>query len=184
MSLISGGLGYLKLIAYKIRFITKGKLIWTGIPRLHPAAHISMRKGATIELKNRSHFDRGTLLRVTKGAKFTLGENSGFNSYCVITCRDRIEIGNNVIIGPFVTFHDHDHDYREGGLYKDSGYKTAPIIIEDNVWIGGNVVILKGVRIGSGSVIAAGTVVTKDVPSNSVIMNNHNIKIKPIVKDR
>jgi acetyltransferase-like isoleucine patch superfamily enzyme len=62
------------------------------------------------------------------------------------------------MFGPFVTIHDHDHVYKNTELMKTSGYVTKPIVIEDNVWIGGNVVILKGVTIGSGSVIAAGTI--------------------------
>lgn len=62
------------------------------------------------------------------------------------------------------------------------GDKRKGIIIEDNVWLGGSVVVLDGVRIGRNSVIGAGTIVTKDVPKNSLLYNKNNIQIKEIYK--
>ena len=161
--------GLIKLLIYKIFY---GKqLKWTGIPSFSDRATIRVREGSKITMSNNSYFDIGTLLRLTQNAEFSIGKNSGFNSYCVITCQDKITIGDNVMFGPFVTIHDHDHVYKTDSLMKTSGYVTAPIIIEDNVWIGGNVVILKGVTIGTGSVIAAGTVITKDVPPHTIVRN-------------
>ncbi len=161
--------GILKLFFYKLCY---GKrLNWTGLPSFSDRATIRVRKGSKITMSNGSYFDIGTLLRLTKNAEFKIGKNSGFNSYCVITCQDKITIGDNVMFGPFVTMHDHDHIYKTDGLMKTSGYVTAPITIEDNVWIGGNVVILKGVTIGTGSVIAAGTIVAKDVPPHTIVRN-------------
>lgn len=171
-------LGTLKLFIYKICY---GKrLKWSGLPHFSDKASLRVRKNSSIKLSKNSYFDKGTLLRLTDNAKFSIGENSGFNSYCVITCQDSIKIGNNVMFGPFVTIHDHDHVYKTNGLMKTSGYVTAPIVIEDNVWIGGNVVILKGVTIGSGSVIAAGTIVNKDVPPNTVVYNKKEVVYKEI----
>ena len=171
-------LGTLKLFYYKICY---GKrLKWSGLPRFSDKASLRVRKNSQITLSNNSYFDKGTLLRLTDNAKFTIGKNSGFNSYCVITCQDSITIGDNVMFGPFVTIHDHDHVYKTKELMKKSGYVTAPIVIEDNVWIGGNVVILKGVRIGTGSVIAAGTIVNKDVPPNTVVYNKKEVVYKEI----
>lgn len=160
-------IGYLKLWVYRL-FMGK-KLHLSGKPRLSSKASLRYRKNAKITLKNKAYLSEGTLVRVTENAAFTLGENSGFNSYCVVTCREKITIGDNVMFGPFCTIHDHDHIFRDTDMMKTSGYVSSPVVIEDNVWIGGNVTILKGVRIGSGSVIAAGTVVTKDVAPNTVL---------------
>ena len=85
------------------------------------------------------------------------------------------------MFGPFVTLHDHDHVYKTKENMKTSGYITKPIIIEDDVWIGGNVVILKGVTIGKGSVIAAGTVVTKDIPPHTIIYNKRQNIMNEII---
>lgn len=170
--------GTLKLFAYKLLY---GKrLRWTGLPRFDDSASIRVRKNSKITLSDRSYFDKGTLLRVTENAEFSMGKNSGFNSYCVITCREKITIGDNTMFGPFVTIHDHDHVYRTKECMKTSGYVSAPITIGNNVWIGGNVVILKGVTIGDGAVIAAGAIVTKDVPANTVLYNKREAVYKEI----
>lgn len=167
------GIGLIKLFCYKLLF--RGALNVHGWPRLSCRASIRTRKNSHITLQDRSYLAEGTLLRVTDNAIFSLGENSGFNSYCVITCRDKITIGDNVMFGPFVTLHDHDHVYKTDELMKTSGYVSKPIVIEDNVWIGANVTILKGVTIGSGSVIAAGTIVTKDIAANTVVYDKRDM---------
>lgn len=172
-------LGILKLKFYKL--IMGKSLEIHGSPRLSSKASFRIRKNSRIILSDHAHFAEGTLLRVTDNATFTLGKNSGFNSYCVITCRDKIQIGDNVLFGPFVTIHDHDHIFDTDKNINEEGYRTAPIIIEDNVWIGGNVVILKGVTIGTGSVIAAGAIVTKDVPPHTVVYSKQNLVMKDIV---
>lgn len=85
------------------------------------------------------------------------------NNNVTIFCSNRIEIGEEVIIGDNVLIRDTDSHqiYYEGHTQEVS----SPIIIEDHVWIGVNCTILKGVRIGKGAVIAAGAVVTKDIPA-------------------
>ncbi len=162
-------LGFIKIAFYKILFGSHLKI--RGIPRMSFRASLRRRKNSTIILNSRSYLAEGTLLRVTQNATFYLGKNSGFNSYCVITCRERITIGDNVMFGPFVTIHDHDHIYKTKDSMKTSGYITKPVVIEDDVWVGANVTILKGVTIGKGSVIAAGSVVVKNVPPNTIMYN-------------
>lgn len=175
-------LGIIKLCFYKA--IMRGKLTIRGMPRFSNRASIRYRKNSNITLNGGSYFAEGTLLRVTENADFYIGVNSGFNSYCVITCREKIHIGDNVMFGPFVTIHDHDHVYKTKESMKTSGYITKPIIIEDDVWIGGNVVILKGVTIGKGSVIAAGSIVTKDIPPHTIMYNKRqNVVNRIIFKD-
>jgi acetyltransferase-like isoleucine patch superfamily enzyme len=98
--------------------------------------------------------DNGTLL---------IGQlKLGCGSY--IHCKNYIKIGYGVIVGPYAIIMDDDGHIVENDNYTSN--KGKPIIIEDNVWIGARSFILKGVTIGKGSVIAAGSVVTKDVPAN------------------
>lgn len=81
-----------------------------------------------------------------------------------------IKIGNNVAIGPYVRIRDSDsHDFEYPGYNKPN---TAPIIIEDHVWIALGVTILKGVTIGEGAVIAAGSVVNKSIPPHCLAGGN------------
>ena len=104
------------------------------------------------------------------GEGLKVGNNSNIGSYSYIGCSGYIEIGNDVMMGPRVNLMAENHNYSDLNLsMKSQGISRSFIIIEDNVWIGVNSTILAGVRIGSGSIIAAGAVVTKDVPKNSIV---------------
>lgn len=110
-----------------------------------------------------------------------------------IICRSKIEFGNNIFVAWGVYFYDHDshsmdyklrqqdilqqlNDQRNGDLFiKNKNWNvvnTAPIKICDNAWIGLNAIILKGVTIGEGSIVGAGSVVTKDVEPWTVVAGN------------
>ena len=111
----------------------------------------------------------GCRINVNAGAKLTLG--SGYmNHDCVIDCFDSISVGHHVVISERVVLRDSDNHQvchlSKSGEVSDLPSLTAPIVIEDQVWIGMNVIILKGVTIGEGSIIAAGSVVTRDIPSH------------------
>ncbi len=80
-----------------------------------------------------------------------------------------IKIGDNVLIGPNVVIRAADHNFDNIDIpINMQGHRSGRIIIEDNVWIGANVTIIRDVTIGTGSVIGAGAVVTKDVPPYSI----------------
>ena len=84
-------------------------------------------------------------------------------------------IGNKVILGPNVTIMGGDHNYRWVGKYMydvKEGGTDLPVVIQDDVWIGADVVILKGVMLGKGSIVGAGSVVTKNVPCYAVVAGN------------
>lgn len=78
-------------------------------------------------------------------------------------CKEKVEIGENCAISWDVTITDTDYHSI------NSNKSTSPVFIEDKVWIGCKSTILKGVRIGKGSVVAANSVVTKDVPPNCLV---------------
>lgn len=100
----------------------------------------------------------------------TFGDNLIVNRNVSITARSRVTIGNNVLFGPNVVINDSNHLFkdRETPINKQ-GHTAEEIVIEDDVWIASNSVILKGVHIGKGAVVAAGSVVTKDVPPYVVV---------------
>ncbi len=102
---------------------------------------------------------------VSEGAVLKVGRNARLNGVH-IDVKTKIIIGNNVRIAPYVLmmdsdFHQIDNHFEDG--------KTAPIIIEDDVWLASRCIILKGVKIGKGAVVAAGALVTKDVPAYTVV---------------
>lgn len=104
----------------------------------------------------------GAKISVLSNASLTLG-NSMMNMNSSITCFCSITIGDDVLISENVTIRDSDNHHLQGSIV------TAPIVIQDRVWIGMNAIILKGVTIGEGAVVAAGAVVTHDVPAHTLV---------------
>lgn len=113
------------------------------------------------------------------GYNIKIGENFYSNHNLVILDANKVEFGDNVFIAPNCGFytagHPLDYETRNKGLEY-----AKPIEVGNNVWIGGNVVVLPGVTIGDNVVIGAGSVVTKDIPSNSVAVGNPCKVIKKI----
>ncbi len=110
------------------------------------------------------NFRSGSFVSVNKGAKMEIG-SGGTNRDVDITCFQSIKIGNHVFMGKGVMIRDSDNHYINGADINEA----EPIVINDNVWIGLRAIILKGVTIGEGAVIAAGAVVTHDVPPRTLV---------------
>ena len=122
--------------------------------------NLEMYENAEINVSDTFFIHSGCDIMVFKGAKLNLG--SGYiNRYCKIRCYNEITIGNGVAISENFTIWDSDAHQMING-----SEPTQPIVIGNNVWIGTNVTVLKGVKIGDGCIIAAGSLVTKDVPAN------------------
>lgn len=123
-----------------------------------------MRENSTLEMKNNFRVYSGAKIAINKNAKLILG--SGYiNHNLNLNCFELIEIGENVVISENVTIRDNDDHQIVGSNEKT----TEPIKIGNHVWIGLNVTILKGVTVGDGAVIAAGSLVNKDVPANTLV---------------
>lgn len=125
---------------------------------------LRMDKGANLQIDGKFSFYYGSDIILFEDAKLHLG--SGFcNSDVKIRCKQKIEIGNDVAISHDVTIMDSDAHILDG----NENHHTLPVIIGNHVWIGTKALILKGVHIGDNAIIAAGAVVTKDVPANCVV---------------
>lgn len=145
----------------------RGRLLvgrqWEGSPFFTPG-HLLVVDGGHLEVTGYFQIFTGLRVVVDKGAVLRLG--SGYINHDVrISCFSSITIGDDVAISEEVTIRDSDN-HEVVGRQSPS---TAPIVIGDHVWIGLRSTILKGVTIGSGSIVAAGSVVTKDVPPNTLV---------------
>jgi maltose O-acetyltransferase len=142
------------------------------------------RKSILSELLNRvgSNVNIDTPFYCDYGKHISLGSNVIININCTFVDCNRIEIGNNVLIASNVQIYTATHPVEmqerlvEGWVPNEETpyFRTyaLPVKIEDNVWIGGGVIILPGVTIGKNSVIGAGSIVTKSIPENSVAYGN------------
>jgi maltose O-acetyltransferase len=96
-----------------------------------------------------------------------IGDNTSIAPYVHIWCGGRVIIGADCMIGSHVAISSLTHDYREPEMSRTIVAK--PVVIGDGVWIGAHAVIMPGVTLGKGAVVGAGSIVTRDVPSNAIV---------------
>lgn len=118
----------------------------------------------------------GKNVNIEQGARFSsavrLGDNSGIGINARVEAH--VTIGNDVMMGPDCMLFTANHAFSDLSVpMRLQGHEAPrPIVIEDDVWIGARVIILPGVRVGRGSIIGAGSVVTADVPPYSIVGGN------------
>lgn len=105
------------------------------------------------------------------GCFIEVGDNFFANYNCTMLDSGGITFGDNVMLAPNVSLYTVGHPL-DADLRSQSWEQAQPIIIGNNVWIGGNAIILGGVTIGDNSVIGAGSVVNRDIPANSLVVGN------------
>lgn len=120
----------------------------------------------------------------TKQARIVIGDNVGMSSVC-LWANTNIIIGNNVNIGANTLIldndaHPHKYELRRRGVAHIDDVPSAPVVIDDDVWVGAECIILKGVHIGARSIIAAGSVVINSIPEDCVAGGNPCKVIHPL----
>lgn len=135
--------------------------------------HIGMeiRNGGKISIGSYCQ-NRGKVWLICDGGKLTIGDHCFFNINSSITCVENITIGDNCKFGNNLVIVDHDHNYKR----KDESepeFVGSPITIGDNTWIGADVVILRGTKIGKNCVIGAGSVVKGEISNDSVVIQKN-----------
>ena len=129
-------------------------------------------KGGEINLGDSSYFCRNADL-VALGGCISIGGDFFCNQGCIISSRGSITIGRGVRFGEYVSIYDHNHQFSiDTGVSSDS-YRISRIYIEDSVWVCRGAVILAGVRVGANSVIGPNIVVRRDVPPQTVLLENN-----------
>ena len=103
-----------------------------------------------------------------KRDKLRIGSGTYINRCTILDAFTELHIGRDVLIGPNCYLTDANHGTTDGFSVKSQPMCLAPVIVEDEAWIGAHVTVLPGVRVGKGAVIGAGAVVTRDVPAGAV----------------
>ena len=122
-----------------------------------------LRENAKVNVSGHFRVYSGARIYVNKNAVLNLG-GGYINNDLNLSCFERIDIGHGVAISENVTIRDSDNHE----ILNDNHQPTKPIKIGNHVWIGTSVTVLKGVTIGDGSIIAAGSLVNRDIPANSL----------------
>ena len=172
-NLIKESLSLLKIIPYKIMFggrLTVGlKQLWGRNTKLVVTRRGKLIIGDMLEARRMDY------ISVQDGAMH-IGNHVFMNQNVSVTCMEKIDIGDRCIIANNVVIVDHDHDFVNGG------FVSAPVKLQNDVWLGANATVLKGVTIGEGAIVAAGSVVNKDVPAHTMVAGAPARIIKEINK--
>ncbi len=158
----------IKLSVMKVFY--RKNLYFKGIERFSPNVVVNVDRISKIQFGRRvSAHSRGRITAVA-GGNLIIGDRCSFNVGCIIVCRNKIQIGDNVTVGPNVMFYDHNHIMGTDIGVKKGNYDVDDIVIGENTWIGAGSIILAGTKIGRNCVIAAGSVVSGDIPENTVLI--------------
>jgi len=128
---------------------------------------LTVARGATVAFGRGCVLDHGFTLEAV--GRIAVGDRTVFGHHCTVAADDSVVIGRDCLIGELVSIRDHDHAFdRVDVPILDQGRRTQPIVIGDDVWIGGKATITAGVTIGDGAVVGAHAVVTHDLPAGSI----------------
>lgn len=160
----------LYIIKYKIKYGSRVEVSMRQIWEKSPS--IQFLGDGVLTIGNKTHF-RGDEHFILDGGRISIGDGVFMNYNVSISSMQSVVVGNGTTIANNVVIVDHDHDFRNP---LKGNYVVDSVIIGSNVWIGANVVILKGVQIGDNCVIAAGAIVNKSIPSNTVVYQSREIR--------
>jgi acetyltransferase-like isoleucine patch superfamily enzyme len=152
----------------KLRIYLRPWLFETIGQRCSLGANVKVLGKAMIHLGSRVAIRENVI--IAGNGVLKIGDGTAINESTIITCTEEVTIGNDCMIAPHVFILDVDHEFGTKDLPMcKQGYNVAPVFIGNDVWIGTHSIVTKGVTIGDGAIIAANSVVNKDVPSFSIV---------------
>lgn len=117
-------------------------------------------------------FGKDIVLETQGGGTIEIGDNVRINQGSVLVSHNKIIIGDNCLIGEYCSIRDANHNTKLNTLIRKQSHSHAPITIEDDCWITRGVTVLNGTHLSHGCVIGANSVVTRDIPQNSVAVGS------------
>lgn len=159
-----------RALGFRLRGCTIGRkpLIEAGVELAHMAEFI--------RLGDRIVLEHGVKLTVSQLCRhddaLVIGDDSFIGRFTQITARERVRIGRNVMIAPFCYLTEANHGLEMGVPMQHQTSTSKPIVIEDDVWLGNGCTVLPGVTIGTGAVVGANSVVSRDIPPYAVAVGS------------
>lgn len=183
-----------------LKFLQKSRALWRKLiaetdrqrfyknphNQIHPTFKVGgnnyfdISSGARITIDENVFINESNNLAIKKDCQLLIGKNT-YITRATIAGFEKIEIGENCILGEGLKVFDHNHQYTKVPFsVSKTEFSTAAVKIGNNVWTGANCIILKGVTIGDNVILGAGCIIYKDVPANSIITNKQTHEIKSI----
>lgn len=164
-----------RIIVFKLKYFRTLSWIYTLYQRLmglRSASIIPFKTAITwphkVSIGKKTIIEHDVFLKhdgpYSEGKSIIIGDNVFIGNNSEFNIKKSIIIKNNSLIGSGSKFIDHDHGMAKNDLIRLQPCPEAEIIIEEDVWIGANVIVLKGVTIGKGAIVAAGAIVNKSIP--------------------
>lgn len=163
-------LSIIRIIILKIRFKSKVKFTFKNIKSVYIGKKVRFKidKGNKIIFGDNVYVDDYSRL-YARGGNIIIGNNVYFNTNCNVVSFEEIEIGNDCLFGSNVGIYDHDHRYDLKDIpIRKQGFTKEKVLIKNDVWVGSNSIITKGIKIEDRVIIAANSVVSKELLSNSI----------------
>lgn len=160
------------------KYILRKKILFSPVHVISPGTKIEVEKGGCLSFGKMVNIIRAHLI-VRGGAVLDIKNRVFMNAGVIVTCREKVVIGENTLFGPNVLIYDHDHSQDEFGNIERKKFVTKPIVIGKNCWIGAGTTILKGTVIGDNSTVGAGCVLNGVYPENSVIVQKRETSVIP-----
>lgn len=124
---------------------------------------------AVLEVGDGCTIQNFAFFQLTKpNPKVYIGNNTVIGRHCMITAKNLIRLGENVLMGAYVQVIDHNHGAKAGKIIRDQSAEIGEVVIGNDVWIGAGAKVLMNCHIGDGAVIGANAVVTGDIPPNAI----------------
>lgn len=174
---------YLLVLHNRIRFAVKKlstkKFCADGIQMFGRNTRLCFGRESDIHFGGHIVSDGRMVIIVDDNAKLSVGSHVYFNEEAMISCKGSIDIGEGCKFGPNVKIFDNSHKFDSiNGVSNE--HSVGEIIIGEQCWIGSNVVILKGAKIGRNSVIGAGCIVSEEIPEASIVTQGRELTVKPM----
>ncbi len=150
------------------KVVYQGRYQVHPLQRISPSCDIQLFGKGTMAIGRNCEMAKGCDLEVLSQGKLTIGHHVYMNRYCMVSCHERICIGDHCIFGPGVKIYDNNHRFSaEHGV--EEGLNTSPVVIGNHCWIASDVIILRGVKIGDNCLIGAGCIITEDIPAGTMV---------------
>jgi len=133
---------------------------------------VQVHGGKRVRIGDHVRLGAGVIIDAGKGGEVVIGSRTYVGRFTTMIANCKIEIGQDCLISPFCYIIDSNHSYQKRLPIRSQEYNISPVIIGDDVWIGVGSVVLKGVTIGTGSVIGARSVVIKDIPESVIAVGS------------